>query len=268
VTTNATSSNISKALSLSISIAKNPIVRGNIQTITFHVSDDEHPPKNIGGASIKGAIKYVTDHSEPISGTTDGNRRYQKSWRIGGNSDLGVFKVIATTSKDGYKSASKSDSFTVKQATPSPGGGGGGAHNQGARPAAVQQVKYFKESTDMPPNSPLYITNTSMHKDPLNDIIITGEIKNRGTSTANFVELISTFYNINNQTLGNKNTFTKPSILQSGQAAPFTMYLSPKEIPLDQINRVKYHISWKYAAAVPPPSSSSTTNRILAPPIM
>ena len=97
-----------------------------------------------------------------------------------------------------------------------------------------------------------------MHKDVLNDIVITGEIKNRGTSTANFVELISTFYNLNNQTLGNKNTFTKPSTLQPGQAAPFTMYLNPKEIPLDKINRVKYHISWKYAAVAAAPSSPLT----------
>jgi hypothetical protein len=66
--------------------------------------------------------------------------------------------------------------------TPSPGSGGGNGHNHVARPAAVQQIKYFKEFTDMPANSPLYITNTSMHKDVLNDIVITGEIKNRGTS--------------------------------------------------------------------------------------
>ena len=92
-----------------------------------------------------------------------------------------------------------------------------------------------------------------MHKDTLNDIIITGEIKNRGTSSADFVELISTFYNINNQTVGNENTFTKPSILQQGQAAPFTMYLSPKVMPLDQIKSAKYHLSWKYVV-----SSSST----------
>jgi hypothetical protein len=93
-----------------------------------------------------------------------------------------------------------------------------------------------------------------MHKDALNDIIITGEIKNRGSNTANFVELISTFYSISNQTIGNKSTFTKPSTLQSGQAAPFTIYLSPKDMPLNQINRVKYHISWKYAAAAVPSS--------------
>jgi len=96
----------------------------------------------------------------------------------------------------------------------------------------MQQIKYFKEFTDMPTNSSLYITTTSMHNDVLNDIVITGEIKNRGTNTANFVELIATFYNINNQTVGNENTFTKPSILQPVQAAPLTMYLSPKDIPL------------------------------------
>ena len=72
----------------------------------------------------------------------------------------------------------------------------------------------------MPANSPLYITNTSMHKDTLNDIIITGEIKNRGTSTANFVELIATFYNINSQTVGNENTFTKPFDITARTSSP------------------------------------------------
>jgi hypothetical protein len=59
-------------------------------------------------------------------------------------------------------------------------------------------------------------------------------------TTTNFVELIATFYNINNQTLGNKNTFTEPTTLQPGQAAPFTVYLIPKDMPLNQINSVKY----------------------------
>jgi hypothetical protein len=90
-----------------------------------------------------------------------------------------------------------------------------------------------------------------------NDIVITGEIKNRGTITANFVELIATFYNINNQTIGNENTFTKPSTLQPGQAVPFTMYLSPKDMPLSQIKSVKYHLNWKYAV--------STTSSLTSP---
>ncbi len=101
-----------------------------------------------------------------------------------------------------------------------------------------------------------------MHKDTLNDIIIAGEIKNRGARTANFVEVISTFYNINNQTLGNKNTFTKPSTLLPGQAAPFTDSLSPKDISLNQINRVKYNLSWKYAAVATAPHSPLTTRTL------
>jgi hypothetical protein len=258
-----------KTLSLSISIAKKTIERGSTQIITFRVSDNGHPPKDIGGARIDGGIKYVTEHSEPISGTTDGNGLYKKSWQIGGNSKPGIFKVSATASKDGYNPAPGSDSFKVTPATTPPhdggGGGGGGGHNQVAIPAAVQQVKYFKESTDMPPNSPLFITNTSMHKDTLNDIIITGEIKNRGTNTANFVELISTFYNINNQTVGNENTFTKPSTLQPGQAAPFTMYLSPKDMPLAQIKSAKYHLSWKYSVSSTSSPSPSPASKTLLP---
>jgi hypothetical protein len=116
----------------------------------------------------------------------------------------------------------------------------------------------------MPASSPLYITTTSMHKDVLNDIVITGEIKNRGTNTANFVELIATFYNINNQTVGNENTFTKPPTLQPGQAAPFTM--GPKDMPLSQIKSAKYHLSWNYAASsTSSPTSPSPASKILLP---
>ena len=115
----------------------------------------------------------------------------------------------------------------------------------------------------MPANSALYITTTSMHKDILNDIVITGEIKNRGTITANFVELIATFYNINNQTVGNENTFTKPSTLQPGQAAPFTMYLTSKDMSLSQIKSAKYHLSWKYAVGSTSYSTSSASKILL-----
>ena len=97
-----------------------------------------------------------------------------------------------------------------------------------------------------------------LHQIPLNLLVITGEIKNRGTNTATFVELIATFYNVDNKTIGNENTFTKPSTLQPGQAAPFTMYLSPKDMPLSQIKSVKYHLSWKYAVSSPLPSSPAS----------
>jgi hypothetical protein len=246
-----------KTLSLSISVDKDPIIRGHEQTITVTVSDKDTHQK-ISGANVKTTVAYTTVFQHSCSSNTDGSGKAVCKWTISGNAKPGTFKVTVTATKDGYKSASGTKLFTVIQA---PSGGGGGGHNQGTTSSPVtQQIKYFGEFTDMPANSPLYIAYTAMHKDVLNDIVITGEIKNRGTSTANFVELIATFYNVNNQTVGNENTFTKPSTLQPGQAAPFTMYLSPKDMPLNQIKSVKYHISWKHTA-VAAISSSQLTKR-------
>jgi hypothetical protein len=239
---------------LPISVDKDPIIRGHEQT-TVTVSDKDTHQK-ISSANVKITVGYTTGFQHTCANNTDGSGKARCKWTIGGNSNTGIFKVTATATKDGYESASGSTSFKVISADDdddSSGGRGSGGHNQVATPLAVQQVKYFKEFTHMPTNSPLYITNTSMHKDVLNDIVIIGEIKNRGTNTANFVELIATFYNINNQTEGNKNTFAKPSTLQAGQAAPFTIYLSPKDMQIDQIKSAKYHLSWKYTA-----SSSNT----------
>jgi hypothetical protein len=169
----------------------------------------------------------VTGFPHICTDSTDSSGYAECKWQISGNAKPGKFAVTVEASKEGYASASKSTSFIVNSAEPPPPGGG--SHNRGTRTtsstaASTQQLRYYKEFTDMPANSPFYITTTSIHKDVLNDIVITGEIKNRGTNTANFVELIATFYNINNQTVGNENTFTNPSTLQPGQAAPFTMY--------------------------------------------
>jgi hypothetical protein len=259
----------SKTLSLSIAVAKDPIVRGHEQTITVKVSD-ENSHQRISSANVQGNVRYAsgsTDNGDKFSGSTDNNGVVSYTWPISGNAVPGKFTANVQASKEGYKSASGTKSFTVKPATDHQVGGGGGGYNQGARSSTIQQIKYFREFSDMPPNSPIYITNTSMHKDVLNDIVITGEVKNRGTNTANFVELIATFYNINNQTVGNENTFTKPSTLQPGQAAPFTMYLSPKDMPLGQIKSVKYHLSWNYevSSSTSSPTSPSHASKTLLP---
>jgi hypothetical protein len=254
-----------KSLSLSISVDEDPIIRGHEETITVIVSDKDTHQK-ISGASVKITVGYTTGFQHTCSGSTDGSGKAVCKWTISGNANPGTFKVTATASKNRYESVTGTKSFVVKQAGSNTGGGGGGGQNHrvgtsSSTAASVQQIKYFREFTDMPPNSPLYITYTSMRKDALNDIVITGEIKNRGSSTANFVELIATFYNINNQTVGNENTFTKPSTLQPGQAAPFTMYLGPEDMPLDQIKSGKYHLSWKYVGSssiTSPPHASKT----------
>jgi hypothetical protein len=44
--------------------------------------------------------------------------------------------------------------------------------------------------------------------------------------------------------IGNKSTFTEPTTLHPGQSAPFTMYVSPSDVSLND-NHVKYHLDWQ-----------------------
>jgi len=74
---------------------------------------------------------------------------------------------------------------------------------------------------------------------------------------------LKTTYDISNQTLGNKNTFTEPTTLQPKQAPPFTMYLSPNDMPLNKIDHVKYHLDWQNGAGTANkelPSLKTTTS--------
>jgi hypothetical protein len=114
----------------------------------------------------------------------------------------------------------------------------GGSSNGGAK-------QFFAQFSDMPANSPVFIISTTMHEDSIHDIVISGEVKNRGTETTNFVQIIATFYDPNNMTVGNKFTYTEPTTLQPGQTAPFTMYVSPSDMSLNEIDHVKYHLDWQ-----------------------
>jgi hypothetical protein len=112
--------------------------------------------------TVKVTVDYASGFKQTCTNTsTDGSGKAVCKWTIGGNSNTGTFKVTATASKDGYNSASGSASFKLIQATDHQGDGGGGSHNQVVRSPAMQQIKYFKEFTDMPANSPLYITTVS-----------------------------------------------------------------------------------------------------------
>ena len=229
-------------LALSISVSKNPIVCRNVQTITVTVFDkDSHKP--ISAANVKVVVMTGFTETNQFSGSTDSAGRISFSLPT---NESGTFKIAAQASKDGYSTASGLASFLTRcPPPPRPPSPHGGNNAVAGLSSTLQFQKYFKEFTDMPANSSLYITSTSMHKDTLGNIVITGEIKNNGTNTANFVELIATFYDTSNQTLGNKNTFTEPTTLQPKQAAPFSMYVSPNDTPLNKIDHVKYHLDWQ-----------------------
>jgi hypothetical protein len=99
-------------LTISITIAKNPITPGNVQTITVTVSDAESNEK-IRGAKVNGKVQYVTDHTETFSCITDARGKCWHSWRISGNAKTGTFTVSVQASASGYNPVSKTTTFEV-----------------------------------------------------------------------------------------------------------------------------------------------------------
>ncbi len=107
--------NVSKALRISVSIDKDPIVHGNIQTIKVTVSEKNSPNK-IAGASVTGTVTYASGSSENggnFNGQTNEKGAILHPWKISPNATPGVFKVTIQASKVGYMSSTGTATFTV-----------------------------------------------------------------------------------------------------------------------------------------------------------
>jgi uncharacterized membrane protein YgcG len=109
------SKTIPRKLLVAIGIAKDPIVRGNIQTISVIVSDSKIPSKKIQGAEISGEVDYASHKTtKTFSGITDSTGQMSPySWPIGGNSDNGTFTVKVKASKSGYVEGFATKTFRV-----------------------------------------------------------------------------------------------------------------------------------------------------------
>jgi hypothetical protein len=106
----------SDKLLIAIGIAKDPIVRGNTQTISVTVSDSKPPSKKIPGAEASGEVDYASHKTtKTFSGITDrtGQMSPPYSWPIGGNSDNGTFTVKVKASKSGYVEGFATKTFRV-----------------------------------------------------------------------------------------------------------------------------------------------------------
>jgi hypothetical protein len=107
-----------KELSISIKVDKDPIVRGNDQTVTVTVSDAKSDDK-IDGASVKGSVKYASGKTHKDFHGPTNNGQYAYTFPIGGYSTPGLFNVEVFVSADGYKSGSEKDHFKVIPASSS-----------------------------------------------------------------------------------------------------------------------------------------------------
>ena len=88
------------ALNAAISYSMNPIQRGSIQMITVSLSDSDGPVFNTN-ASIK--VDYASGYTvHDFACTTATNGSCSVSWRIGGTSTPGVFRVIVDVGGESF----------------------------------------------------------------------------------------------------------------------------------------------------------------------
>ena len=97
-------------LGVSTSVAKNPISRGSVESITVKVTSNG---KTIANADISDVVTYKSGFTKSFSGKTDSSGLWIFSWQIDDNSDAGTFSVVVTASKAGFNSGKASTSFTV-----------------------------------------------------------------------------------------------------------------------------------------------------------
>lgn len=101
------------SLVVSVSVARNPISRGSVQTIYVTVTDGTN---KMSDATTTGRVTYASGYTHDFSGSTDANGQYSHSWQIGGNSNPGTFSVSVTATKAGYQDGHGSTAFTVTTA--------------------------------------------------------------------------------------------------------------------------------------------------------
>ena len=62
---------------------------------------------------------------------------------------------------------------------------------------------------------------------------IVGEVMNNGTETAEFVQASVSFYDQNQEIIGNEFSYTSPSTVDPGQRSPFTVFIPSDSIITD-----------------------------------
>jgi len=101
-----------------------------------------------------------------------------------------------------------------------------------------------EESIENNPNG-LQILSHNSFTDSIGYLHVVGEIKNNYPSTATFVTIVGTFYNINNQVVGTQFTYANPSDIGSGEKAPFELILSSASVPISLIDHYNLRATYQ-----------------------
>jgi plastocyanin len=108
-------------------------------------------------------------------------------------------------------------------------------------------VPFFKEIFDQTTRGELIFQSHIMRKDvDPNAIDLVGEIRNNSTSDAGSVTIFTTYYDKNNITIGTKIDYSRPANIPARDSAPYEIIVGLGDnVPVKQIDHVKYHLEWQ-----------------------
>jgi hypothetical protein len=89
------------------------------------------------------------------------------------------------------------------------------------------------------------ILSHSSYVDSVGYFHVVGKVENNTPSTAEFVQITGTFYDINNAVVGTQFTYTIPSDINSGATAPFDLILMSASVPASLIDHYKLVTSYQ-----------------------
>jgi len=78
-----------------------------------------------------------------------------------------------------------------------------------------------------------------------NGMHVVGEVRNNLPSTAVFVTIVGSFYDVQNETVATQFTYAKPTNIESGQKATFELIVTSASVPISLIDHYNLQINYE-----------------------
>jgi hypothetical protein len=109
--------------------------------------------------------------------------------------------------------------------------------------AAAQQGPYSYPSASN--NNMVSIPSYSAFIDKMGNLHIVGEVQNNSTIHIRSVEVMGTFYSINNTEVRTESVYTQPEDLVPGYVSPFELILLSINVPVKEIDHYELQLIWR-----------------------
>jgi parallel beta-helix repeat protein len=110
--------------------------------------------------------------------------------------------------------------------------------------AAAQQLGP-NSSPSTSNNNMVSISSYSAFVDKMENLHVVGEVQNNSTTHIRSVEVMGTFYSINNTVVRTESVYTQPEDLVPGYISPFELILLSINAPVKVIDHYKLQLTWQ-----------------------